>query len=204
MTRERSSLVDSGALESSAPRQKSAQRGRLFVSLSLLPGHRIGTVNCANQTRLPNSKEKQELGRRVRLMRRGRESLTAGLLLISECGNFNHFNMLRSHVKPPTLTRLGIDAIPNATKLPQTFGRHCRRWTPILFWNAETPTLQATDSPAPTVAKCTRSLWPLQRNGQIGIGGLDSLRIMKMHHDDAPRNRCRDPHLDDGIMWIST
>src|SRR6266849_2867562 len=27
--------------------------------------------------------------------------------------------------------------------------------------------------------------------------GLDLLRMIKVHHDDAPRNRCRDPHLDD-------
>src|ERR1700681_3867415 len=27
--------------------------------------------------------------------------------------------------------------------------------------------------------------------------GLDSLRMIEVHHDDAPRNRCRDPHLDD-------
>ena len=26
--------------------------------------------------------------------------------------------------------------------------------------------------------------------------GLDSLRMIEVHHDDAPRNRCRDPHLD--------
>ena len=33
-----------------------------------------------------------------------------------------------------------------------------------------------------------------QRNNQIRAGGLDSLRMMKVHHDDATRNRCRDPH----------